>query len=341
MGVSRQKTEQAVSSGERPEFRRAHLATLFLQATRPLSTADIVDQVYNNPANLELGRAELSLDSARKALKRDIDALKATGIVIEAVGKSDDGQSLWQVDRELSFTQGVALSEEDAIFLDIACLPLLDDPGFPERDELRLALAKIDRVFDAAATDSLTASARRDSDVLSTVRDALLTRTVLDIAYTPRDGKLRQRRVAPLAFFDLRSVLYVVCAIVGDDGELVPRSERTFRIDRISSARKAERLHYDMPAGFDVNDFRKLPFQIGDDELSCSFLVPDDLAGAVSAASYGKGTLSPAEGGMVWTIDAASVDDAAAWAIAYGIRPLEPEALVDAWRARLEEVLHG
>jgi aconitate hydratase len=100
-------------------------------------------------------------------------------------------------------------------------------------------------------------------------------------------------------------------------------------------------LTVEMPASFDVNDFRKLPFQIGDDELSCSFLVPDDLAGAVSAASYGKGTLSPAEGGMVWTIDAANVDDAAAWAIAYGIRPLEPEALVEAWRARLEEVLHG
>ena len=186
------------SAPERPEFRRAHLATIFLQAAYPLTTSEVVAQVYNNPTNLELGRKPLSLDSARRAMKRDIDALKACGLIIVPAGKTDDGQALWQVDRAHSFTQGVALSEVDAVILDIACLPLLDDPGFAERDELRLALAKIDRLFDAAASDALTASSERDSKVLVTVRDALNARRALDIVYTTRDGSEKQRAMSRL-----------------------------------------------------------------------------------------------------------------------------------------------
>ena len=331
----------APDASERPEFRRAHLATLFLRATRPLPTAEIVEQVYNNPDVRSLDKGELSLDSARKALKRDLDALAACGIVVESCGKDEDGQSLWQVNRELSFTQGIALSEEDAAFLDIACLPLLNDPGFPERDELRLALAKIDRLFDAAATDALTASSMRDSAVLATVREAIATRTALDIAYTPREGGTAMRRVAPLAFFDLRSVLYVVCARIDADGTLVPGSERTYRVDRISSAKRLERLSFEVPASFDVRAFRKLPFQMGSEAIACAFFVPEAVSSQVAAASYGKGTFLPAEGGTLWQVDAASLDDAAAWAIAFGIRPTAPQELISAWRARLEEAAHG
>ncbi len=329
------------ATGERPEFRRAHLATLFLQAHAPLSTDELIAQVYNNPTNLELGKKELSPESAYKALKRDIEALKATGLVIESVGKADDGQKLWSANRELSYMQGVALSEEDAVFLDIACLPLLDDPGFAERDELRLALAKIDRLFDAAATDALTANSLRDSAVLVTVREALNTRTALDIAYVPRDGVRTKRRVAPLAFFDVRSVLYVVCAKVDDSDELVSGAYRTYRVDRIADAKRLERIGFDVPDDFNVNDYRKLPFQIGSDAVPCTFSVPDDVAASIRTVAGNKGTFSQADGRLVWQIDAADIDDAAAWAIAYGIIPLEPAELVSAWRARLEEACRG
>ena len=331
----------STAGSERPEFRRAHLATLFLQAGRPLTTSELVEQVYNNPTNLELGKKRLSLESARKALRRDIDALKSAGLIVEAVGKADDGQSTWQVNRELSFTQGVALSEEDAVFLDIACLPLLDDPGFPERDELRLALAKIDRLFDALSTDALTASSVRDSDVLVTVREALNARTALDIVYRPRSGIAAARRVAPLAFFDLRSVLYVVCATVDDNGNLLPKSERTYRIDRIEKAKLVPRISFEIPRDFDVNAFRRLPFQIGDASVPCTFFVPDQLVGSVAASTFSKGVFSGTDGGVRWDIDAADIDAAAAWAIAAGVRPLQPEELVCAWRARLGEAAHA
>lgn len=330
------------AASERPDFRRAHLATLFLQASYPLETTEIIDQVYNNPTHLELGRKPLSADSARRAMKRDIDALKATGLVIEAVGKTADGQSLWSVNRDLSFMQGIALSEEEAVILDIACLPLLDDPGFPERDELRLALAKIDRLFDATATAALTASSARDSDILVTVREALNARRALDISYTARDGSTTVRRVAPFAFFDIRSTLYVVCALIDEEGALRAGSERTYRIDRIARARRIDHVAFEIPEDFDVNAFRKLPFQIGSASIPCSFFVPAELSASLSVASFGKGTLSPADSGEVWEIEAADLDAAAAWAIAYGIRPLAPEGLVAAWRARLvEAVRHG
>ena len=330
------------SAPERPEFRRAHLATIFLQAAYPLTTSEVVAQVYNNPTNLELGRKPLSLDSARRAMKRDIDALKACGLIIVPAGKTDDGQALWQVDRAHSFTQGVALSEVDAVILDIACLPLLDDPGFAERDELRLALAKIDRLFDAAASDALTASSERDSKVLVTVRDALNARRALDIVYTTRDGSEKQRRVAPLAFFDVRTILYVVCATVDDAGELVAGSERTYRIDRIQRAQRVDHVAFEIPDGFDLGFFRKLPFQIGPTVATCTFSIPERSLRPFQRVRCGKGALSPADDGMVWEVEASDIDAAAGWAIANGIAPLSPEWLVDAWRARLEEaMLHG
>lgn len=335
-------TPSPSAASERPEFRRARLAVLFLQASYPLTTAEIAAQVYNNPADLELGRKPLSADSARKALKRDIDALKATGLIIDAAGKTEDGQNLWEANRELSFTQGVALSEEDAAILDIACLPLLDDPGFPERDELRLALTKIDRLFDAAATDALTASAARDSDVLVAVREALNARRALDISYTARNGSTTTRRVAPLAFFDIRSTLYVVCSLIDENGTLAAGSERTYRLDRISRAQRLDHIAFEIPGDFDADSFRKLPFQIGPASIACSFSIPIELCGALSVASYGKGTFTRTGTGTIWEIEAADLDAAAAWAIAYGIRPLAPEALVAAWRARLQEAMrHG
>ena len=331
----------AASGTEKPEFRRAHLATLFLQAGRPLATTELIDQVYNNPTNLELGKKRLSKDSARKALRRDIDALKSTGLIIEPAGKDDAGWNLWRVNRDLSFTQGIALSEEDAVFLDIACLPLLNDPGFPERDELRLALAKIDRLFDANATDVLTASSVRDSAVLVTVREALNARVALEITYAPRSGIATTRRVAPLAFFDVRSTLYVVCALVDVNGNLLPKSERTYRIDRIDDVRRIDSISFEIPADFDVNSFRKLPFQIGEGSIPCTFSVPGWATGTIMAAAWGKGSFTSTDDDCtIWEIDAADVDAAAAWAIAYGIRPLAPEELVRSWKARLEEAAH-
>lgn len=326
---------------ERPEFRRTLLATLFLSAQAPLTTSQIVSQVYNNPVILELGKPELSAESAAKALKRDIDALKQAGIVIESAGKADDGQTLWQVNRPLTFTQGIALSEEDAAFLDIACLPLLNDPGFAERDELRLALAKIDRLFDAAATEALTASSARDSAALVAVREAYNARCAADIYYRAHEGLPAKRRIAPLAFFDLRSTLYVVGARYLEDGSLDDKNLRTYRMDRIESASPVPSVRFEVPEGFDVNEFRKLPFQIGAESVACTFFVPERLAEALRAASYGKGRFEDAEAGSLWHVDAANLDDAAAWAIAYGIAPVSPAELVSCWRTRLEEASRG
>ena len=137
----------------------------------------------------------------------------------------------------------------------------------------------------------------------------------------------------------MRSTIYVVCARIDDAGELIPDSERTYRIDRIDSARRIEHIVFEIPAGFDVNAFRKLPFQIGPSAIDCTFSIPEQLSGSFPALTCGKGSFE--EDGLIWHIDAADLDSAAAWAIAYGIRPLAPEELVSAWRARLSEVAHG
>ena len=178
--------------------------------------------------------------------------------------------------------------------------------------------------------------------MLVTVREALNARRTLDIVYTTRDGSEKQRRVAPFAFFDVRSILYVVCATVDDAGELVAGSERTYRIDRIQRAQRVDHVAFEIPEGFDLGFFRKLPFQIGPTVATCAFSIPEKLVEPFQRVRCGKGVLSPVDGGMVWEVEASDIGAAASWAIANGIAPLSPEGLVDAWRARLEgAMLHG
>ena len=56
------------------------------------------------------------------------------------------------VDERSSFVDSQTLSTRDAFILDMVCQPLLNDPSFPYAEDLRLALAKIDRSFQSSST---------------------------------------------------------------------------------------------------------------------------------------------------------------------------------------------
>ena len=303
------------------------LALEFMNAAAPVPSSALARRFYPG----------LSHESFTRAFARDRAALAACGVVVSLV-RADGGESLWAVDERASFAGGAELGALDAAALEVACQPLLDDARFPLADDLRFALAKISRSF--AEEPAAAAGERRASRELAALWDALLRGRAAEISYTDARGRASARTVAPYGFFSLRGVLYLVAGRLDAEGRPVEGGTRTYRVDRVQSARVVESLRVEVPADFSAGDWARLPFQMGDDAFEAAFAVPDDRAQELARAARGRGSLErDRDGALVWTVPASSARDAASWAVAQGIRPLRPEGLVRAWRDVLEGAL--
>lgn len=289
-------------------------------------------------------------DSYRTAFRRDRMALAECGIMVSRV---DGPETLWRVD-SASFVENTELSDEDAMALDVACLPLVDDPDFPYGAELRIALSKIDDTFDNPASVTLPAEERVPSRQLATLQECNLSGQVARMDYERVDGTTLQRQVAPYGFFGLRGHLYMVAPTVDENGVAVEGSTHTYRIDRVKRVSKVTGTSFCVPEDFDIRDWRKLPFQLGPVLCEGVFAVPAQAIREFSQATQGKGTFlepgatphaaPPSDGehssvSLLWQVEISGIEDAASWAIAEDIVPISPQELVAAWRSQLEGVV--
>lgn len=301
------------------------LALEFMNARRPVSSSEVWHGFYPH----------LSADSFRRAFSRDRQALAACGVHVR---EHDGGsaESSWSADREISFAQGPELEAAEAAALHIACLPLLADPGFALADELRFALAKLSRAFAESPAPGAGAAAAGGGRVLSTLRSCLVEGVAARIRYTDARGSGSERLVAPWGFLGLRGTLYLVAARVDETGAAEEGGTRTYRVDRIEAAERQAGVRFVAPEGFSVEDWRRLPFQMGPAAAEAVFEVPEDAEEGLLREAGGRGSFSRGGSGAAWTVEVSSIEDAAAWAVAHGIRPVLPPELVDAWRRVLE-----
>ena len=303
------------------------LALEFMNAAGPLPSSEIARHFY--PA--------LSPESFRRAFSRDREALLTCGIVVVERRRPGE-ESSWEVDEEASFPQGAALAPLEAAALEISCQPLLDDPTFPFARDLRIALAKLTRSF---AEGLVVAPARPDSETrtTATLRECLMAHHAARIAYTDARGRESERLIAPYGFFSLGEALYLVAAQLDEKGAPLEGHTRTYRADRVRAASPVPAVPVEVPEDFCVDDWRRLPFQMGAARVPCTFLVPAERQDDVGRITRGQGALEPAEGGLVWEVGACDLTAAARWAVAQGIVPQAPPELVDATRTILEEVI--
>ena len=301
-----------------------------MNATTPLSSSEIARDHYPG----------LSPDSFRRAFARDREMLADCGVSVVERRRGGD-ESLWEADEGLSFARGAELDPTDAAALELACRPLVADPSFPLASDLRLALAKVSRAF----SETLAVGRVRTpgaSRALGTLRTCLTKGIAAQVTYVDARGSRSERTLAPYGFFGLRGCLYLVAARLDEGGTPVEESIRTYRVDRFSDARPLEGTHFSVPDDFSVEDWRRLPFQIGGEKTDVTFLVPAEREQDVRRASLGQGSFVKKDGGLHWSVGACSIDEAASWAVAEGVFPVFPKALVDAWTAKLEGVVsHG
>ena len=314
-------TEDVSLTGDDEQARRlCALVVAFSNARSPIPSADIHAVYY----------PDLSDDSFRRKFQRDREKLVECGMVVRAVGK-EDKEASWQADAS-SFADSTGLSEDDALMLDVLCAQLVDDPSFAQRNDLRLALAKIDHAFGSLSAARIAPQQQGGAKVLQTMLSCISTGTPVRISYVDAKGMQSERTVAPFGHFGLRDNVYFVCGQV-TDGKVDKQELRTFRANRIEKATKA-RGSFRVPEDFNVDDHILLPFQIGPTTCVATLLPAADADRDMLLELDRHATARP-DGAR--EVRVSSVSDAARWCIAAGIEPLAPEELVSSWKGLLAE----
>lgn len=321
--------EIKTTSDDEKARRLVTLSMMLTNSKTPLTSSSIREELYG----------DLTVDTFNKTFSRDRKDLAAMGVKI--VKLHGDDEASWAID-ETSLKGGAELDPDEAAVLNLTCQPLVNDPGFPYSNELRLALAKIDRQFSDAslAVQGRVAAATRVSE---TLRDCLETGRPARVTYTNAAGVKSTRVLAPYGFFTKRGSAYMVAAIMcdGEKGEGLGKigEPRTFMLNRISEAKKLAKLTYQVPGDFDIASFRRLSFQIGPTVGEARFFVPARQEHEMRMNADEKGSWEAVAGGFEWRVDMSDARAAASCAIAWAIRPLAPKELVDAWKELLEGVI--
>lgn len=273
---------------------------------------------------------------------RDRELLATFGLVVRAVD-DNGGDTLWHVDEGASYVQDEVLTPADARMLYVLCHDLVYDRSFAYRDELRMALAKISQMYRGTPLGRTEASPSADRKILQTLVAAMGNRVAVAATYTDAHGATSERNLALLGSFGLHGHTYFVASRVEKDGTLLDNSVRTYRLDRFSKARELRNCIYEVPQDFCVNDYERLPFQIGDATGTARFLMPEEPTREVMRAAARSGCIreeaatASAAPRTTWNVSYSSPQTAAAWAVGVGLMPLDPPELVDAYHAVLTQ----
>ena len=266
----------------------------------------------------------------------------ATGAADSAGANGEGGASgvataegRYKVDARRTFAAPVSFTDDEAAFLRVACVSLLQDASYPRTTELLGALAHLSDELDAPDTLLPLMHGAPPASSLPTsiakVRHALETGSSLLFSYTDARGASTCREVAPLRVFTFDRHLYLVgCDVDGDagggvsgaggdadaaDGEEACAEAggaekigeeggadrlRVFRLDRMSHVKGGDALP---PGALDVRGadmWPCLPFQFSARRFAAKVLF--------SPAAYAQASALTMQRGFFTRIDGASED---------------------------------
>jgi predicted DNA-binding transcriptional regulator YafY len=208
-------------------------ALLLLQARGRVTAFELAEEL------------EISVATAR----RDLEALSAAGIPVYPQPGRGGGWSL--VGGARTDLSGLNAAESQALFL-------LLGPASSAEPELASALRKLIRALpatfradaEAAARAIVSDSAgwgepdREPPALMQSLRNAVVRRLKVRLAYTGKGGRSTERLVDPLGLIDKDGIWYLVAG--------TEAGQRTFRVDRIASAEVTD-LPAERPDDFDLS----------------------------------------------------------------------------------------
>lgn len=348
-------------------MRLLNLFFILNAADTPLSTTRII-------SDADMGYGSGNEASDKKKFQRDREQLAQHGIAITEVkmeGSAGNEESWWQINRARTHAQPGSISPDDASIV----LAAIDETfelhaNNLERWPLQRAYLKL---LDAAGEHQVSEAAS-SSDAYSTqmqgIWNAVAAKQAAHFIYRDGAGVRKHHVVSIYGTFTKNRISY----FTGFDQEA--NDIRTFRTDRvISSTRPPKGMPtYEIPAEFDLRRHQFLPFDFSyEPETDTVFSFPATMSTPeIERITNRRGTLvypnmaagSPSdlpsetasertdaperdqETVILWKIGVRDLDAAAGWALEHasrGLRPRSPQALIDAWCARIDRALraHG
>ena len=309
-----------LTAGDILAQRLSSLVIAFSNTTMPLSSTYIHHEYYPN----------LREESFSRQFRRDRERLVLCGCVIR-----EDPERGWYADTT-SFADEMSIDPDDALALDLICLQLTSDRSFPYRHDLRGALTKLDRSFSDSSQVAPSVEVPDQDRRMRALLHAETLHHAVHTTYSDAQGRTTSRTLALFGEFGFRDHIYFVAADM-DERTNTLSAPHVFRDDRFSHVQELETLHYEVPADFCAESWRKLPFQMGSCTWTASFVIPPHLDKMTRTMLKAHGDLRSEANQDIWQVNVADLDAAAAWAIAEGLIPLAPVKLVDIWRTLLQE----
>ena len=313
---------------------------LFIKEHAPVSREAIFRELheYNVDENTDSATYKKSLETMRRKFMRDKKELEECGFYIKC-----DDEDRYSVDAAASYTIPLNLSDVQASLLRYACCALLEDPSYLFKDELRMALIKISDELDAPDmlpffdknTSPLSNKANAD---FSKIISAIAKHKIISFEYMDAKGASSKREVEPLGAYALEKYFYLIAFDRKRSGQRCFRFDRMKKVRELNSGKNPDFEAQD----FNVSDWIKLPFQIGEDEFEAEIHFDQNVAWKAKRLVKRYGSLEELDDeSCIWTVKANSADALASWCIANGsgIVPLQPQSARDAYKQSLQKVL--
>ena len=279
-----------------------------------------------------------------RMFERDKDDLRRAGLTILA-----DDEGNYRLDRTATFSAPVDLDAGEAAAIRAVASALISDPSFPFARDLRLALAKVAAEIDAPRADAVSRLAdespeKQGTDVAVLSAAATAGKRVL-FGYTNSAGVFAPHDVEPYGLFLHDGRWYLV-------GRDVSKQQiRTYTVSRMKNVTAnpaaPKTPDFERPEDFDIARFVRLPFQFGavPGRFTAVLRLDDSAVRRAHTLCAGQGVLESADGGSLWTVEAASDTALLRFVLENGpgLTIVSPPELVARLREGLRavEVLHG
>lgn len=299
---------------------------MYQPTTRLLTVLELL-QARGTLSGAELSRR---LEVDRRSIRRYITMLQDLGIPIEGLRGPAGGYRL----RPGYKLPPLMFTDQEAVALTLALLAvprlgLAVDPA-----ALNGALAKLERVLPLAARERVQAvqgvialgppqsTSEAGSELVSLLSHAARLTQRVRIAYRNRTGGDTERTIDPYGVINLGQRWYIACFCH------LRQSERTFRIDRISSAAMLEE-RFDLPADVDPLGLLLTSIAAMPGAYQVEVLLDTTIERARRQVSPPFGRLEEAPGGVLFRQQVDDLDFMARYLVGLAVpfRVIQPEEL--------------
>ena len=229
---------------------------------------NLVYMIQKSPG-IQAGELAKIFGRTTRTIQRDISNLRKAGFSIA----SSTGAAGGFRSRGSYYLKPLVFTGEEALAIFVASRVLLEQKGFPFRDDLESALAKISQVIREKDKDFFKSLEPRTSIVVKQIKDyypwgevfteinqAILDRAIIEITYDSyNSGTVSVRKVNPYHIMFREGCWYLI-AYCHRREEI-----RIFRVDRIKDLRKTDK-QFSSPEDFSLHEYFKKSWQMGKGE---------------------------------------------------------------------------